>query len=43
MTDAMVADLLARGQDAALHALLAYGAASEVPREAWERFVRAQP
>ena len=42
VTDAMVADLLARGQDAALHALLAYGAASDVPPEAWERFLRAQ-
>ncbi|HEX8111617.1 MAG TPA: hypothetical protein VF516_27995, partial [Kofleriaceae bacterium] len=41
VTDAMVADLIARGQDAALHALLADGA-RDVPREAWERFVRAQ-
>ena len=43
VTDAMVADLLARGQDAALHALLADRASGDVPREAWERFVRAQP
>ncbi len=43
VTDAMVADLIARGQDAALHALLADGAAGDVPRDAWERFVRAQP
>jgi len=40
VTDTMVADLLARGQDAALHALLVHGAASDLPREAWERFVR---
>jgi hypothetical protein len=43
VTDAMVADLIARGHHAALHALLTDGAAGEVPREAWERFVRAQP
>jgi hypothetical protein len=42
VTDAMVADLIARGQDAALHALLADGV-RDVPRDAWERFVRAQP
>jgi hypothetical protein len=41
VTDAMVADLIARGQDAALHALLADGA-RDVPREAWERYVRTQ-
>jgi hypothetical protein len=43
VTDAMVADLIARGQDAALHALLADRAAGDVPHEAWERFVYAQP
>lgn len=42
VTDAMVADLIARGQDAALYALLADRAARDVPREAWERFVQAQ-
>jgi hypothetical protein len=42
VTDAMVADLIARGQDAALYALMAYGAAGDVPRDAWERFVQAQ-
>jgi len=41
VTDAMVADLIARGQHAALHALLTDGAAGDVPRDAWERFVRA--
>lgn len=41
VTDAMVADLIARGQDAALHALLADGA-RDVPPEAWERFVQVQ-
>ncbi|HET9627080.1 MAG TPA: hypothetical protein VFP84_37230 [Kofleriaceae bacterium] len=41
VTDAMVADLIARGDHAALHALLV-DRASNVPREAWERFVRSQ-
>jgi len=39
----MVADLLARGPHGALHALLANRAASDVPRAAWERYLRAQP
>ena len=39
----MVADLLARPQAAALHALLDERAADDVPTEAWERFVAAQP
>ena len=43
VTDAMVADLIARGEDAALYALLGGGIASDVPRAAWERFVQAQP
>jgi hypothetical protein len=43
VTDAMVADLLARDQHGALHALLADGAASDVPPAAWERYLRAQP
>ena len=42
VTDELVADLIARGQHAALHALLTDGAAGEVPREAWERFVRSR-
>jgi hypothetical protein len=42
VTDAMVADLIARGQHAALHALLVDRAAGKVPREAWERFVSSQ-
>jgi hypothetical protein len=42
-TDAIIADLLARGQDAALYALLAQRPTSELPREAWERFATAQP
>jgi hypothetical protein len=42
VTDAIVADLLARGDDAALHALMTYGVAGDVPPEAWERFLRAQ-
>jgi hypothetical protein len=43
VTDAMVANLLARGQLGALHALLADRAASDVPRAAWERYLRSQP
>ena len=42
MTDEIVADLLARGDDAALHALITYGAAGDVPPDAWERFLRSQ-
>jgi hypothetical protein len=41
VTDAIVADLLARHQDAALHALLAYGDPGDVPPAAWERFLRS--
>lgn len=40
VTEEMVADLLARGDDAALHALLTYGGARDVTSEAWERFLR---
>jgi len=40
VTEEMVADLLARGDDAALHALLTYGGARDVTPEAWERFLR---
>jgi hypothetical protein len=43
VTDAMVADLIARGDNAALYAVLADQAAGDVPRAAWERFVQAQP
>jgi hypothetical protein len=42
VTEAMVADLLARGLDGAVHALLAYGRPSDVPRAAWDRFLGAQ-
>ena len=43
VTDEMVADLLARGQEGALHALFEYGAAGPIPPSAWERYLRAQP
>jgi len=43
VSDAIVADLLARGQDAALHALLAHGATSKLSHTTWERVVRTQP
>ncbi|HWU89801.1 MAG TPA: hypothetical protein VN253_21215 [Kofleriaceae bacterium] len=43
VTDAIVADLVAHGQDAALHALISSHAAADIPRDAWERYLRAQP
>lgn len=42
VTDQIVADLLARGQDAALYALLSSDAARVIPPDAWERYLCAQ-
>ena len=43
VTDAIVEDLLARGDAAALYALVEDAAPGEVPRGTWERFLRAHP
>jgi len=43
ITDAMVADLIARDQQAALHALLAGRAARDVSSAAWERVMQMPP
>jgi hypothetical protein len=40
VTDAMIADLIARDQQAALHALLAGRGARGIPSAAWERLVQ---